>query len=139
VRIPGLELQVDTGDVAWRETRTPGVRWLLLGPRKAGGEGTQREATVLIRMDPGHGYPAHEHLDVEEVLILAGGYRDEQGEHGCGSYLRYEAGSAHAPVALGDAGRPADATNPACVLFAVARGGIRALAPDETLEARERR
>lgn len=105
----------------------PGVRWYPLHVSEAQGEGRARSAadsTVLIRMEPGHGYPAHRHLDVEEVLILAGGYRDEGGEHPTGTYLRYEAGSVHAPVALGDPGRPAGPDQPACVLYAVARGGV---------------
>jgi hypothetical protein len=83
-----------------------------------------RESTVLIRMAPGCGYPAHRHLDVEEVLILRGGYRDEDGEHRAGAYLRYAPGSVHCPVALGDPRRPEGPDNQACVLFAVARGGV---------------
>ena len=82
-------------------------------------------ATVLIRMDPGSSYPEHEHLGVEEVLILAGGYRDGDGEHRAGSYLRYPAGSRHAPVALGDPRAAVGPDNPACLLFAVAHGGVR--------------
>ena len=127
MRITGLEIQVGTEAVDWRETDRPGVRWRLLGPREALGHGSAREAAVLIRMEPGHGYPAHRHLDVEEVLILAGGYRDELGEHCAGSYLRYEPGSVHGPVAMGDPERPAGEDNPACVLFAIARGGIEVL------------
>ena len=83
-----------------------------------------RDSTVLIRMAPGCGYPAHRHLDVEEVLVLRGGYRDEEGEHRAGSYLRYAQDSVHSPVALGDARRPEGPDNQACVLFAVARGGV---------------
>ena len=83
------------------------------------------DATVLIRMEPGSSYPEHEHLGVEEVLILAGGYRDADGEHRAGSYLRYPEGSRHAPVALGDPRANIGVGNPACVLFAVAHGGVR--------------
>jgi putative transcriptional regulator len=96
------------------------VFWLPLflaaerGPRAE--SGANAGSTVLIRMDPGCGYPRHEHLDVEEVLCLAGGYADELGEVRAGDYVRYERGTAHAPVAS-----PGDA----CILFAVARGGIR--------------
>jgi len=129
MKIPGLALSAGTDDVPWRSTESPGVRWLLLaneehqGPEPpARGEG--RGATVLIRMEPGHGYPPHRHLDVEEVLVLAGGYADELGEHRAGDYVRYPAGSIHTPVALGDPDLPAGRENPACVLFATARGGI---------------
>jgi anti-sigma factor ChrR (cupin superfamily) len=126
VRVPGLELTADTARVAWRTTSSEGVRWLLLASEPCAEDTPKHEAgaTVLIRMDPGHGYPPHRHADVEEVLVLAGGYRDERGEHRAGDYVRYEAGSVHAPVALGDARRPASDDNPACVLFASARGGV---------------
>ena len=82
---------------------------------------------MLIRMEPGASYPEHEHVGVEEVLILAGGYRDGDGEHRAGSYLRYPPGSRHSPVALGDPGAPTSESNPACLLFALARGGVRNL------------
>jgi anti-sigma factor ChrR (cupin superfamily) len=126
VHVPGLELTADTAGVAWRATSAEGVHWLLLAsePCPAGTPKDEAGATVLIRMEPGHGYPPHRHGDVEEVLVLAGGYRDERGEHRAGDYVRYEAGSVHAPVALGDPSRPAADDNPACVLFATARGGI---------------
>jgi hypothetical protein len=134
VRIPGLELVLRDPDApAWRPTRQRGVFWLPLHPpaevvdaARRGGQGTG-ETAVLVRMDPGCGYPPHRHLGLEEVLILAGGYRDGRGEHPAGSYLRYEAGSEHAPVALGDPGRPTGQDNPACVLFAIAREGVQDL------------
>ena len=88
-------------------------------------------ATVLIRMEPGCGYPRHRHLELEEVLILQGGYRDAEGEHRAPSYLRNRPGSVHAPVALGDRSRPISPDNPACLLFAVAHGGVVNLAEDE--------
>lgn len=88
------------------------------------------DSAVLIRMEPGHGYPAHRHLGVEEVLVLAGGYRDGRGVHAEGSFVRYEAGSAHSPVACGERGRPTGRDYPACVLFAIARAGIELLEED---------
>ncbi|MBL6721501.1 MAG: cupin domain-containing protein [Planctomycetes bacterium] len=124
----GLRLDVDGAGVAWRDTKTPGVQWCLLASE---GRGERAGGAVLIRMEPGCGYPAHEHLGPEEVLILAGGYRDHLGEHRAGEYLRYEPGTRHAPVALGDPGAPAGPANPACLLYAVSRGGIRTLGDEE--------
>jgi anti-sigma factor ChrR (cupin superfamily) len=124
MRIPGLEIQLDTSAVPWRETSVPGVEWLLLRDVQRAEEGPAQESAVLIRMAPGRGYPAHRHLDVEEVLVLQGGYADERGIHGAGNYVRYEAGTTHTPVAVGDPERPAGPSNPACVLYAIARGGI---------------
>ena len=114
----------------WRTTRHPGVSWCAL---HSSDDAQGGDATVLIRMEPGSSYPEHEHLGVEEVLVLCGGYRDQDGEHRAGSYLRYAAGTRHAPVALGDARAPVDVSNPACVLFAVAHGGVRVTAMDAAI------
>jgi anti-sigma factor ChrR (cupin superfamily) len=135
VNVPGLDFDPDAPGLAWRETREPGVSWIPLflaedvGGRKAAPRADAHahdgaDATVLIRMEPGHGYPAHRHVGVEEVLVLHGGYRDADGRYERGDYVRYPAGSLHAPVALGDRTRPSGQDNPACVLFAVARGGV---------------
>ena len=129
MRVPGLSLDADHPDLDWRATREPGVFWIPLfleaesgGRRREESEGG--DAAVLIRMEPGHGYPAHRHVGVEEVLVLSGGYRDELGDHVQGDFVRYPAGSVHAPVALGDRGAAAGPSNPACVLYAIAREGV---------------
>jgi anti-sigma factor ChrR (cupin superfamily) len=126
--LTGLRLSLDDRELAWRPTRYPGVHWLRLHPAEDAKEASG-EAAVLIRMEPGRGYPAHEHLDVEDVFLLQGGYRDAAGEHRAGTYLRYASGSRHGPVALGDPDQPIGPANPPCILFAVARGGIRVLEP----------
>lgn len=126
-----LTLKVDTDNVEWRSTQSTGISWcpLHLAQSKGGrsADGEEGDATVLIRMEPGRGYPAHRHCGIEEVLVLAGGYRDELGTYGTGDYVRYESGSVHAPVALGDPSRASGEDNPACVLYAVARGGVALL------------
>lgn len=143
MQIPGWQVKLDPARIPWRATQHAGVFWLPLHaaeppalaatPEKSAHAptsarpGRARDAVVLIRMDPGCGYPAHRHLDVEDVLVLAGGYADDRGEYSAGTYTRYEAGSVHAPVALGDPARATDETNPACILFAVARGGVENL------------
>jgi len=126
MQIPGFHLSLGVEDLPWRATSYPGIDWYLLASEGEDG-GTEEGATVLIRMAPGRGYPAHRHLGIEEVLVLAGGYRDHLGEHLAGSYLRYPAGSEHTPIALGDKGQPESPANPACVLFACARGGTELL------------
>jgi anti-sigma factor ChrR (cupin superfamily) len=108
-------------DPAWRATRYRGVFWLPI--EVASVNGTQ-DAVALIRMDPACGYPEHRHVGIEDVFVLQGGYRDELGVHVAGSFVRYPAGSRHAPIALGDGDRAANEENPSCVLFAIARGGV---------------
>ena len=87
------------------------------GPGAIGDE-ESGDATVLIRMQPGRGYPAHRHVGLEEVFILQGGYRDNGGERRAGEYILNEAGSAHAPIAF-------DGED--CIMLAVAHGGIELL------------
>ena len=136
MKVPGLSFdfeRFDASGAAWRETSEAGVRWLPLhleGERGGRRGGEPADATVLIRMEPGHGYPAHRHVGIEEVLVLEGGYRDERGTWTQGDYVRYPAGSVHAPVALGDPERPAGPDNPPCLLFATARGGVELVEGD---------
>jgi anti-sigma factor ChrR (cupin superfamily) len=119
--LPGLA-PLEVGRLPWKPTSVPGVFWIPLyleaerGPRAApGATPAPAASSVLIRMEPGSGYPRHVHVDGEEVLCLSGGYQDELGTVRAGDYVRYPAGSAHTPVAL-----PGDV----CVLFASARGGV---------------
>jgi anti-sigma factor ChrR (cupin superfamily) len=130
VRIPGWPIAPRFDGVPWRSTGYPGIFWLGLHPSGADDSG---DTAALIRMDPGCGYPPHRHVGIEDVLVLCGSYRDELGVHEAGSYVRYDAGSPHAPIALGDGSSPPGRDNPSCVLFAVARGGV------ELLEEREDR
>ncbi len=135
-RIPGFEARERLDRLEWHETARPGVSWILISPswevfrsRQANStpEHGSTEVVALIRMAPGCGYPAHRHLGPEEVLVLQGGYSDAEGSHSAGTWLRYPAGSDHAPLALGDPQSPEGPENPACVLFATARGGIELL------------
>jgi anti-sigma factor ChrR (cupin superfamily) len=107
----------DFSSIEWRATRYEGIFLHLLRRDDETGD-----RTVLIRMEPGCGYPAHSHNGVEEVLILQGGYRDQRGEHHAGNYVLNEAGSEHHPVALNGA--------EACIMVAFAHGGIKLLDKD---------
>ena len=112
----------DPSTVSWRPTRYPGIYWHPFETPGASGEALE-DAVVLIRMDPGCGYPRHRHQGIEDVLVLQGGYQDDLGVHSAGSHVRYRPGSVHSPVALGDPESPSGEANPSCILFAIARGG----------------
>lgn len=102
----------DLDAVPFRPTRYPGVSIHFYDADRSSGR-----AAVLIRMEPGCSYPRHRHTGAEELLVLQGGFRDDSGRQWhAGDYARFEAGSAHRPVAL--------AGGPACVFFAIAHEGI---------------
>ena len=104
---------LDPSRINWHPTRHQGIFVNIL--RRDQGNG---DATALIRMQPGCGYPAHRHIGIEEVFIIQGGYRDSNGEHRAGEYFINEAGSAHYPIALDSAD---------CIMIAFAHGGIEIL------------
>ena len=89
--------------------------------------------TVLIRMAPGCGYPAHRHLGAEDVLVLRGGYRDDDGgTYRAGDFVRYPALSEHHPIALGSHEQPVGRGNEPCVLYSVAHGGTERISGRES-------
>jgi anti-sigma factor ChrR (cupin superfamily) len=125
VKSPLFRLPLDDASIPWISTHHPGISWHPLDPEEVAAK--TKDVVVLIRMAPGRGYPPHRHLGVEHVLVLQGGYVDELGEHRAGTMLRYAAGSAHSPVAAGDPDLPESAKNRACILLAIARGGVEEL------------
>jgi len=104
-----IQFDLNTGD--WKKTKHPGVSIRFLRADRTTGD-----TTVLIRMDAGCAYPQHRHVGDEEVLVLAGAYRDEAGTWRAGEYHVNRAGSVHRPAATGEG---------PCVLFAFAHGGIQ--------------
>jgi predicted ChrR family anti-sigma factor len=101
-------LRVNTGEVlevfaqadhprGWLTGPSPGlrVRPVRLGPSLGQARGW------LLAMPPGGTYPHHRHEGDEEVLVLQGSYRDDQGRTATrGQRLREPAGSAHQLQAL---------------------------------------
>ena len=107
---------MDLSAIPWKGTRHPGVAIHFYATDRSSGR-----ALVLIRMEPGCGYPRHQHRGPEHLLVVTGGYRDGLGEHRAGQFASYDDGSEHAPVALAGDGAPA------CVLLALAHEGIELL------------
>ncbi len=90
----GMPVALHAADRAWQPTRGAGVERQPLS--RLGGE--RARAVSLVRFAPGSGFPFHRHPGGEEVLVLEGVFQDEAGDHPAGTYLRYPAGSGHAPA-----------------------------------------
>jgi anti-sigma factor ChrR (cupin superfamily) len=85
---------VDTRDMAW--TESPGghvqrKRLHLAGPAESG------QVTSVVRYMPGAEFPAHDHPDGEEILVLDGVFSDEHGDWPAGTYLLNPEGFRHGP------------------------------------------
>ncbi len=107
---------MDVAAIPWRSTRYAGVGiHFYAADRKSG------RALVLIKMEPGHGYPRHQHGGTEELLVVQGNYRDEFGEHAPGQFVTYADGTVHGPIAIEAPGAVA------CVLLALAHEGVSLL------------
>lgn len=85
---------VDTDALPWATSPSPGVsrkRLHRVGPAESG------QVTSLVRYAPGASFPAHDHPEGEEILVLAGVFSDEHGSWPAGSYLVNPEGFRHAP------------------------------------------
>lgn len=85
---------VDTARMEW--TRSPsGTVWRkrvhLVGPPESG------QVTSIVRYDVNAQFPAHDHPDGEEILVLDGMFSDEHGDWPAGTYLLNPEGFRHAP------------------------------------------
>jgi quercetin dioxygenase-like cupin family protein len=87
-------------DHAWVRSPIAGTELLHLlgGPRVAGAD------NGLVRLRAGARFPMHRHLGAERVLVLQGGYEDEQSGrvYRPGDFHEMPAGSSHAYTALRD-------------------------------------
>lgn len=63
----------------------------LVGPVESG------QVTSIVRYEPNSTFPAHDHPDGEEILVLDGVFSDEHGDWPKGSYLLNPEGFRHAP------------------------------------------
>lgn len=71
-----------------------------VGPAEAG------QVTSVVRYEPNSSFPAHDHPDGEEILVLDGVFSDEHGDWPAGTYLLNPEGFRHAPF-----------SRPGCALF----------------------
>ncbi|HEX7080393.1 MAG TPA: cupin domain-containing protein [Gammaproteobacteria bacterium] len=63
----------------------------LVGPPESG------QVTSIVRYEPGATFPAHDHPEGEEILVLEGVFSDEHGDWPAGTFLLNPEGFRHAP------------------------------------------
>jgi anti-sigma factor ChrR (cupin superfamily) len=100
-------VRVATTDIDWQESPSPSVwrkRLEHSGPAESG------RVTSIVRYDADSTFPAHDHPDGEEILVLDGTFSDEQGDYPAGTFVLNPEGVSHAPH-----------SNEGCVLFAKLR------------------
>ena len=84
---------IDTESLPWIET-TPGNKMKVIYHDPA-----TDMLTIVARLEPGAGIPAHVHEDLEQTYILEGSLVDDEGECTAGNFVIRPKGSRHAPVA----------------------------------------
>lgn len=93
----------DTAALDWSPSPS-GTVWRkrvhLVGAPESG------QVTSVVRYEPGAAFPAHDHPEGEEILVLDGVFSDEHGDWPAGTYLLNPEGFRHAPF-----------SSPGCTLF----------------------
>lgn len=90
------QVHIDTASASWRAGLVPGLSVMPLHEF----DGVN---TALVRWAPHTRFNTHSHAGGEEILVLQGLFRDEQGEYPAGSWLRSPRWSQHTPF-TGDEG-----------------------------------
>ena len=93
----------DTTRMEWTPSPSGSVwrkRVHLVGPPESG------QVTSVVRYEPGSKFPAHDHPEGEEILVLEGVFSDEHGDWPEGTFLLNPEGFRHTPF-----------SEPGCVLF----------------------
>jgi anti-sigma factor ChrR (cupin superfamily) len=84
---------IDTEQVPWIET-SPGNKMKVVYHDPQTGM-----LTILAKLAPGSGIPAHVHEDLEQTYVLEGSLVDDEGECKAGNFVIRAKGSRHAPTA----------------------------------------
>lgn len=88
-------VRIDTACAGWREGLVPGLSVLPLHEFDG-------VSTALVRWAPQTRFNTHSHPGGEEILVLEGLFRDEQGEYPAGTWLRNPRWSRHTPFTGGE-------------------------------------
>lgn len=94
---------VDTARMEWTSSPSGSVwrkRVHLVGSPESG------QVTSVVRYEPKSKFPAHDHPEGEEILVLEGVFSDEHGDWAAGNYLLNPESFRHAPF-----------SEPGCLLF----------------------
>ncbi len=84
---------IETESLPWIET-SPGNKMKVIYHDASSGL-----LTILSKLEPGSGIPAHLHEDVEQTFVLEGSLRDDEGECTAGNFVIRAKGSHHSPTA----------------------------------------
>ena len=90
----GARAAAHTAQMEWQPSPSGTVfrkRVHRVGPPESG------QVTSVVRYEPGASFPAHDHPEGEEILVLAGVFSDEHGDWPAGTYLLNPEGFHHAP------------------------------------------
>ena len=84
---------IETEALPWIET-APGNKMKVIHHDPATGM-----LTILAKLAPGAGIPAHVHEDLEQTFVLEGSLLDDEGECTAGNFVIRAKGSRHSPTA----------------------------------------
>jgi len=84
---------IETDSLPWIET-APGNKMKVIYH-----DPTTDMLTILAKLEPGAGIPAHVHEDLEQTYVLEGSLRDDEGECTAGNFVIRAKGSRHSPTA----------------------------------------
>jgi hypothetical protein len=93
---PDLRI-VDTTSMPWEPSPAAGVWRRRL---ELSGDPERGRVTSIVRYEAGRTFPRHAHPDGEEILVLAGVFSDDEGDHPAGTILLNPPGSAHSPRSI---------------------------------------
>ena len=84
---------IETETVPWIETGPGNKMKVIYNDPETG------LLTILSKLEPGAGIPAHVHEDLEQTFVLEGSLVDAEGACTAGNFVIRAKGSHHAPVA----------------------------------------
>jgi anti-sigma factor ChrR (cupin superfamily) len=91
------------GALASRFIATDSIPWIEMAPgnkmKVIYHDPDSGMLTILSKLEPGAGIPAHMHEDLEQTFVLEGSLLDQEGECTAGNFVIRAKGSRHAPTA----------------------------------------